>query len=784
VVNPTSVTSTAISGDTKLGDTGIDVKDANSVWVERAMPCDIDIEAQNAIFDGNDAGIKEFLARPVLVTSGTFTAADTATTFIVHLSSTLFSSIDFFKNKILGKYAIKYDTRIKLVVNADRFQAGRYILAGVPTGGDYESTQFPSFLTTHRHSLVQITQLPHVELDINSQTEVELVLPWVNRMSGAPIGELTHGTYHGDPWCYFLYPYSPLITTAGSSTATYSMFVSFENVKLGFPAVPQMAKDPISEEQKSAKIGPISSFLSRVSTTFNVLSEIPLLSTLASPTAWGADVLSRAANVWGWSSPSNLEPVTKMRADPFGYMASGDAANNANPMSLYSRNHVKILPGFSGTDADELSIDYLKSIPAWFRTFDWDTTDAAGVRLTSIYVDPNTVVNITEAGGTLYNYPPVSWVTQNFRYWRGSMTFTFKFVSTMFHSGRLLFVYTPVFFGGSHHTTDPTTTTAAYCYREIVDVRERKEVTVTVPYVNVEPWMALCQGRVGNLDVLVLDPLIAPATVSGTVPVLVEMSGGPDFELSCPIRVTDRRPTLAYTLQMDMPKADGVLSEGTIGGSRIVSDKLWNCEACIGEKVSSLRVLLKKYSYLHAGSANSGASAIYPFLVDMQSSGAVAIHAAEGKCDVYNFLAPAFLLVRGGMRIKAINSPSGNQSGYVYMDNLWTGTAIAASVDTQSYANSSRSPQHQVVEFSQSLSGSADFQCPMYHTTYAMSLVTKLVNVIDSKTASSTPLGAYRPFYVVNYDSDTNARVRVYRSVADDFNFGFFISTPPLAANI
>jgi hypothetical protein len=671
-----------------------------------------------------------------------------------------------------------------LVVNADRFQAGRYILAGMPTAGDLETASFARFYKLHRHSKVQVTQLPHVEIDLNSQTEVELYLPWVNHWSGVPVGEIVNGSFFGDPWVYFLYPYYPLITTAGVATASYSIFISYENVKLGYPAVPQMAIDPIAAEQKSAKVGPVSSFLSRVTNSFNIIAEIPLLTTLAAPTAWGADVLRRAANVWGWSSPSNLEPLARVRPEPFSYMASGDAVNNANPMSLFSRNHVKILPGFSSTNADELAIDYIKSIPAWISTFNWTTNDAAGTLLAAVNIDPNYSTTTNDSGGVLYSYPPVCWISNMFRYWRGSLTYKLKFVSTMFHSGRIMIVHHPFYAVGNNHGVVPSLATSAYCYREIVDLRERKEVVFTIPYVNMEPWQAICMGGLGQWHVIVLDPLVAPATVSGTVPIIAEMCGGPDFEVSVPIRITDRKPTLPFTLQMDMPKADNVEIAGTIGGSTVINDKLWNCEACIGEKVSSLRVLLKRWSSLWPGEVEKGKVFIHPYVVDMQSGDGNDLVLAGNHCDNYNFIAPCFLLVRGGMRIKTNNNTvSGSLKGAVYMDNHWNGSAYALSVTT---GNSSlvANPAGPYIKFDETLTGTNDFQCPMYHTSYAISLVPNLCNNTQGIQASTANTGAYRPFYTVDYGLDDGAYVGVFRAAADDLNFGYFVSTPTLSANL
>lgn len=77
-------------------------------------------------------------------------------------------------------------------------------------------------------------------------------------------------------------------------------------------------------------------------------------------------------------------------------------------------------------------------------------------------------------------------------------------------------------------------------------------------------------GSIGTLQVSVLDPLICPATVSTTVPILIEVCGGPDFELAVPVAVkSDLVPTYVYTPQMGDPN---VIVDGVIGGASIGND--------------------------------------------------------------------------------------------------------------------------------------------------------------------------------------------------------------------
>jgi hypothetical protein len=767
-------------GIASFGDTGVSSSDAGIKWVERARPLSCAPEALLSADDGLDTTLKEYLARPMLVTTGSFAATDVSTTFTGKNLSAVLGANVMYANKMNGRYILRADLVLRLVVNADRFQAGRYILAGVPTGGDSIENAITPWYTMHRHSLTQITQLPHVELDINSQTEVELRLPWLSHFNGIPMSEMTNISLSGNPWIFFLYPYYPLITTAGSSTATYSLFLSLDNVTLGFPALPQMAISPTDVEQKKADKAPVSAFLGRISATFNQLSKIPVLSALAGNTAWGVDILRGAANIWGWSKPLDLAPLTRVRQDPHAYMATEDTVDTSMPLSLFGRNHVKILPGFGGTDFDEMSIDYLKAIPAYRGVFTWTTAAAANSTLGVLDVTPDQYTTTTETVD-LTNYTPVGFVNSMFGMWRGSISYTLKFVSTMFHSGRLLIVYNPKYPLGSYHGARPDAYTSEYCYREIVDLREKHEVTFVVPFVSPFPWWNNGWPSLGEVVLQVLDPLIAPSTVSSSVPILVEVAGGPDLEFAVPVRNNQLTPTAPYTFQMDvaLPSSEPILT-GNIGGSTIKSDDLWNVEACVGEKILSLRSLLKRYSFWADPVASKGRRAFYPAAIDINVSSVGGLASTPVNTDDYNYISPCFLFSRGGFRIKSFVPGGGEHYGFVQLEHAGNSGSITSGVVDSVILGGLRSPGRPIQEVRTDLTGSIDIQVPMYHHTFARGNVANLMCSTASYSSSFSQPSSNHVYTTLVLQSNPTGGIISYRAGADDLNLGGFVSVPPM----
>lgn len=778
-------------GSSEFGVTGSNFAEAVTSVTSRAYPRTMDPAIYKSTKSGVDIGLSEFFARPYPLLQGTLASTDVPTTFLKHDYFKELLETAHYAEKLKGKFLVRATIVVKLQVNANKFQAGRYILAFVPSGGIQSGDERTAWYNMHRHSIVQITQLPHVEIDLGTTTEATLEIPYVNQFLGKTQRSVGNTNYQGDQGMFFLYPYSPLVAIAGSTTAHYTIWVSLKDLALEGIALPQMALgDPIRDEQESANVGPVTSALQKVAKSVGVLNEIPLLSTFTQPVSWVAEVLSRAANIWGWSKPSNLEHVVRMSQYPLAYNTTVDTVDNAMPLSLFSTNAVQPVSGFGGTDVDEMAIDYLKTIRSYHSMFQWTESNNAGDALVHIPIGPMMFKTTTMDGlKAMDNYTPVCWLAQSFRLWRGGFTFTFKFVKTQFHSGRLEFVFNPLD-GRSGVGNLPTVATAAYCHRAIVDIRDKTEVTLTIPYVNSAPWeFTEYDGNavgIGTLSVFVVDPLVAPGTVSPAVDVLIEVAGGEDLEFSVPLGFERGSPVVPYTLQMDLAGISGdplTVASEHIGGSSLVSDSIVDASHCIGEAVKSLRTLVKRYTFI--GTATS------PFLNVPQNELMIRAHAVEvgfnelaayhppESNDTLSWFSPAFLLSRGGVRFRILNDKQGLQLTSCLDWITWTPPDSLITQETTTHENRLGHKRGAIQEHNMTISGGIEVQVPQYHYSHSRAVPGELVCPtqlnVDHDFREHSPL-------ILRVESATDDQLlwQIYRSAADDFSLGCFVSIPPV----
>jgi len=753
-----------------FGDAGTSVVDATSVSVRQAFKRALDKRFTDSSKVAVDSSLEDFLSRPFPLASGVFSSTDGPTTF------TEFEPFrDILSNapqnyKFAGKYMVRADLRIRLQVNANRFQQGRYILAWLPTGGAITgSTGYTAWMNMHRHCKTQITQLPHVELDLASESEVVLEVPYVSAYLGYPQCNKATGTNFGDIGAVFLYPYAPLVSTAGSSTASYSIWVSFENVDYSGVAVPQMDV----QEAEMQKDGPVSGTLKKVSQSAGILSRIPFLSGVASTTAWAADIFAGAARVWGWSRPGDLTHVTRVKTAEMPYLACTDGTDTAMPLALFKDNHVGVAPGFAGTDLDEMSFDYIKSISAFVTSVNWTTSQNRDQILLNSPVSPIQPVDTVLNSVTMKNHPPVSYLASMFQYWRGGITYTVKIVKTEFHSGRLLIAFNPQFYAGSSPTI--TAANSFYTLREILDIREKREVKFTIPWQYATNW-ALNTENTGYFVISVLDPLVAPATVSSTIQLLVEVNGAEDFSVSVPIPNSNFRVIAPAEYQAGIPTE--LLAEN-LGSSSLPSSGAINEEFCTGEKIQSIRSFLKKYDCF--GYTSAHAVTVYPFYTPTSWVTSTTVGLSPDSNDYYGLWGMCYALHRGGMRIKAVPEEDqfdGQPWAHVGLDKS-TSNNLPYCMTEDAAATDEISHQRGLLKSITKLENAGiDIMIPQYAPSHSRLALLESGNAAYFSTWDK--IVKSRVVARIGYSHDVP--MWYYRCGADDLSFGRFVSVPPVVS--
>jgi len=782
ITNVDGETSTTLNATTQF------VTDADVVEATVNKPISISNVLYNSSITRNEEDIKSFLAKPRASYSGVFSSTDTVSTFTSFNVPSASITNTVVSNKLSGFYGIRMTTVFTLQVNANRFQQGRYMLCFTSTGGaDPTSTAGSNWIRAHNNSLVQRTQLPRIEIDLACDTQAVLKIPWSSQFTLFPINNTSGVDYSIGQ--VQIFPYSALVAPTGSTTASFTLWVHYEDVELIGPANPQMAS-ATEIEQKSQNIGPITSTLAKLSSAISLWNGVPLLSSYVKNASWFTDTLSKTTAIFGWSKPVNLSHAVRINRVPGIFSGNVDNADQALPLSLTVKNEVSILPGFSATDIDEMDFSYFATIPAWTNTSTWTTSQTIGSVVNSFSVGAsNFNQQRTILGGIVAtDFVPIGYVANLFNYWRGGITFTFKIVKTEFHSGRLAFAFYPHII---NQTATDTLATSDYVHREILDIRDKNIFTITIPYIAESEYRACNQtnqGFTGTAALFVQDPLVAPASVSASITILMEVSGAPDIEFAFPSQANSLTPAFAVTPQMDMsPQPNGCqLVDTCIGGSSITHDNFANSAACIGERISSFRTYLKSASWM-GPTATQGAATSYlnflPYSIPSWYNSATTPSPSVSG-DLYASLASCYAYSRGGVRVRAfftgINSATRPQFAYQYAV-LPTGYALPLQATGADFNTSSTIANKTLVNnvaFNYVQDLMIEVKTAQYELRHARAnatcIVTPNINYVVGITSGAPKSGL--SFFI----PDTFTGYQIARSGADDLNFGQFISIPPM----
>lgn len=740
--------------------------------------------------------------KPVIVQQGSLTTTDTFSTF-----SPIVCPIDVLTpirmNKLSGFLGFKADSVFRIQINATPFQQGRYMLTSTVTAGVDTSQTFGAlYVSAHTNTLIQRTQLPRVELDINCDTEGILRVPYVSCYNYYPLRSKTTSDPIGNYASVRLFPYSALRAVTGV-TCGFTIWHHFENISLYGAAVPQSGrvsrgtKSIQKKEQDSLGVGPVQSVLLKVKSTMGHFAKIPLLSAYAQPLEWAADIGACAANVFGWSKPINMGPSMKTYRRLMGDHCLTDTVDDSNVLALTQKNSVAVAPGFAGTDVDEMDFNYIATIPAFKSRHSWDTSMPVGSLICDHLVSPYIDINQRTISGTVFNnYLPIEFVSEYFGMWRGSMTYTFKLPRTIFHSGRIIIA----FFPWTDRLSSPGYSAAMseYVHREIVDVREMNEITVTIPYIANTPYLSVRRDNyrsIGVLALYVLDVLVAPPTVSSSIDILMEKCAGPDFEVAFPLS-RSLQPSLGIVPESGFDpnptRDDCQVYSGMIGTSEPPVVSTYNSEICIGEKIMSFRSLLQSCNFIFSKDPLPELRQclnIFPYYANKMLV-TESVQESYQTSDLFSTLHGVYALARGGVRIKALydREPFNNIPPIVAMVNRGETVPFAEGISRAwAYGANGAGLPHPTQ--STTAGSTANYMLggpvhiPHVLLNNSLEIRTPQYSSIHSRACGDCfdDFGLWDNMQIVVSSMDaSNQTVAVARAAAEDTNFGNFVSIMPM----
>jgi hypothetical protein len=755
--------------------------------------------------DSVPSSIQFYLAKPQILSSGTLLTTDISSTFpLLNLPAAMVNR-PVVRDKLSGYFGFRATMVFRLQVNGSRFQQGRYILAYIPTGGEATgpATNGSRWVELHTNTLKARTQLPHVELDVNCDTEAILRVPFNSVLDFYVLSNRSSASVLGNWGCLRMFPYIAISAASGPTTCFYTLWSHFEDVELIGQTLPITAQSgggfastPSEKEAKKKNVGPIESTTLRLSKALGFLKPVPMLSSYVTPIKWAVDITSNVASVFGWSAPPNLEPACRMQRIMYAYATNTDKVDQSLPLGLTSSNAVNVSPGFSGTDVDELDIVRFCQIPSYYFGFAWTTSNSAGINLYSLNLEPSQFLSTrTYLTGQVVDHTPLSYIASKFGYWRGSIKINFKIIKTEFHSGRLAVCFTPNDAQGVNLGA-PTLPLSEYLHRDVIDVRESNEFTLTFPFISPKGYLPAGESF-GRMDVFVLDPLIAPSTVSTAVAVVLESSSCEDIEFSV-LNNFAQSPVAAIVAQSGgaFDRSDCAIVSKNIGSTSSQPVQTVTAETCIGEKITSLRLLLKRFytlkSRIHPIDPDGLRMLnVIPFGCQLANAPPITFPEPFYMNDLYGELTSIFLYSRGGVRFKfnpvfGATTPASVCASLVYHNGPWSTPDIIDAGVVPYGSNAVRASTlqarfsttyHTIKEDSQ-----VEVSVPQYSKFHSRNNASHLVG-IPSYAVNGTTLST--PTSLCIYPNDIEPSTitlvsNVCRAGADDVNFGGFVSIPPM----
>nr|UNI73822.1 MAG: capsid protein [brine shrimp dicistro-like virus 1] len=735
-------------------------------------------------------GMRDFLAKPVPVATGSFSTADAV--LDLKFQARIYDLIlaqSIWLNKLHGYLNMRGTVKLRLVINPTPFQAGLARLSVFPC-----ENVLVQEARMHLYDRVTISQLPGAFLNFNDNF-VEVSVPYLS-----PTTYLQRDLYssgeHVDWGSVYIHVFTPLNTGTGPSTVSYTLWMSVEDLELSGMVIPQgidsLGSSSSSQVQdQEAKQGPLGKIMANTTRLASSLGAIPSLLPLSKQAAWVTRALGGFADAFGWSKPS-VTPESMVNVIGAHSNAVHTKGHDPSvPLSLDPGNKIISISSASPDGADEMSFNFIKTRWAVYQAYPWSTSDNSGDTLISKEVSPLSMQILHVVGATpFYSIVPAAALAKVYNNFRGSFEFRLRIIKTGFHTGTLSISYLP-----GKKTTPLAYTDAPYVYRQILDIQEGTEFCYTLPYLLAQDFIGV-QESMGMFTVHVVNPLRAPETVSSQIRIYLEIRGGSDLIYTHP-KGCNISPFVPQGVDIDtIGLADCVV----LGASDPSDTGVAHCQLSNGEiQQSCLELLKASHSLLFRPSIDRpGINDVSSFAVARAGSvrwDGSAFTSCEYGGDLFSWFYSMFALSRGSMRYRIlplgssdvpaframILGPSdliGGNDWPVYFTTNYPPAVSSPWVKTLMSSNAALTDQlgdSSRVYQSPSINSGLAVQIPFYSKYRFM------LNRLYATTGLSGQ--SFAPEVSVAFKCNSGTVAQVQRSVGDDFQLAYFVGVPTFITN-
>lgn len=545
------------------------------------------------------AGLQEFLSRPVRISTLKWNQSDT-----VGKKTFFFPWAAYFNNPSikykLNNYAfLRANLKLKFVVNASPFYSGSMRMCYRPLEEFKEDTIWSGSQDgISNPELIPYSQRPGVWIKPQHSEGAEMTLPFIFPRSFLRVQKLSDFNEMGS---ISVMIYTPLLSANGveGTGVTVQVYAWAEDVVLAGPST------GLALQADEYGVGPISGPASTVARIASKLRSVPIISKLATATEIGANAVSGIAKLYGFTNVPVIEEPKPRRNTAFPQLASAEIGFPIEKLALDPKNELSIDPSIvcSGSE-DELAIQNFATRQSFLTSTVWNTSTPVDTPLFTARVTPNLAVGSVDVGKRNY-LTPLALCAHLFRSWRGDIIFTFRFIATPFHKGRVRISYDP--YGNAVQTTGDTGPTV---FNKIVDLGAETEVDVRVPYQQALAW-CYCYESIesnrfststtpaltyvdtydnGMISVKVLTELSAPV-VTAPVHMQVFVRGAENIEFANPSKLQTFYSPFALQSEEYSEKREG---ESVTMGQGMMPIDVQRGRVNFGENIRSLRTLMRR----------------------------------------------------------------------------------------------------------------------------------------------------------------------------------------------
>lgn len=596
---------------------------------------------------------------------------------------------------------------------------------------------------------------------------------------------------------------------------------------------PSKKVDNTKSNDEFIRDGLISKPASAVANAANALSMIPVIAPYAKATAMVATRIGQVAKIFGYSRPQILSDINPYVPKYMGNLTNTDTPESLVKLSVDSKNELTIdtrVMGLGGED--ELAISAIAQRPSFWQQFDWPESAVSDSLLASMVVTPSFYRSLSASPVTEIHPTALAFAAAPFAAWQGSIKFRFNVVCSEYHRGRLRLVYNP-------RSNNAGAVPYNQVYSTIIDIAEDRDFEYEVKWADIRAWNAVLGSQFvpqdlfsttecvpggyiydnGTLSIYVVNELATPRNTAQTVKIQVWVSGGDDIAFSVPnyyglervsyfqqqsdiapyVPQSDEAP---MTMDSDNSNAPNCSNEIESFGTYMDMASSQNQYLVYqGERIVSFRDLLRRYNYHTSywpAQTGEGFRMVsigvtdFPYYRGFDPYGFDDAIASTDSTVPYNFcnttllnyLTPAFVMRRGGLRHKIIAVDMSNQSrtGTLGVAHYGLREISPTTVAYQLDGSVGDRRKQFLKTLRASLGATAITPVPnnpcMEYETPFYTLGQRFVPARDLDYVRGVHHGHEISIDIRNNAPTTINRIDKYISTAEDFQLGLFIGAP------